>query len=655
MTAYGDILWTPDAGRIARSRMLDFMRRVDVQGQAVSSYEELHRWSLAAPAEFWAAVAEHAGLSWQTAPKRVFVPPPPGKMRGAIWFEGSRLNYAENLLAPGAPDEVAVVAHAEGAPRRVVTRGELRALVARAQAGLEAAGVRAGDRVAGVTVNGLEALVAMLATAATGAIWSSCSPDFGQGAIVDRLSQVEPKVVFFSAAYRYGGKRCDVAPAMGEALARLPSVRRAVVISHLEGEEPVAPAPLVLWRDFLGAATVPRFEPLAFDAPLFIMFSSGTTGVPKCITHGVGGTLLQHVKELGLHADLGPGSRLLYYTTCGWMMWNWMASALATGASLVVYDGAVTYPDLGVLWRVVREEGVTAFGTSPKFLSACMAHGTDAKGALAGYRPATILATGSPLLPEHAAWVYAEVGDVHLASISGGTDIISCFMLGVPLLPVRAGEIQAAGLGMAVDAWDEAGLPVRGGKGELVCTAPFPSMPVGFWNDPGGVKYTDAYFGFYAALGREVWRHGDFVEITPHQGVVVYGRSDATLNPGGVRIGTAELYRQVEAMEEVADSLAIGRVEGDDTVIVLFVKLKAGWALDAALTRKIKDKVRLNLTPRHVPKEIVAVKDVPYTRSGKKVELAVTEAVHGLPVKNLAALANPEAMEEYVAMAPKAT
>ncbi len=624
-------------------------------GKNLSAYRDLHAWSTAETAAFWGLAAEFCGIKWQHPPARVYDPPRAGKMLGARWFDGGRLNYAENLLkGPDRPD--AVVALAEGAPRGTFSLFELKSEVARCAAALKRAGVGPGDRVAGVIANVPEALIAMLATSSLGGVWASCSPDFGAAAVVDRLAQIEPKVVFFTSSYVYNGKRFDCTAGVKEALGKLPSVRLPVLVSHL-GDEPQG---FVSMRALLAqesAATL-TFAAQSFADPLFILFSSGTTGVPKCITHGVGGTLLQHAKELMLHTDLGPGSRLMFYTTCGWMMWNWMVTALATGASLVLFEGSPVAPDAGVLWRTVREENVTAFGTSPKFIATCMGQNVEPARLLGGYRLRTVLSTGAPLLPEHFAWIYEQVagpsGDLHLASISGGTDIVSCFMLGVPTLPVRSGEIQGPGLGMAIDAWDEAGQSVRGGKGELVCTKPFVSMPVGFWNDDDGAKYRRAYFEHYLDLGREVWRHGDFVEITPDLGVVVFGRSDATLNPGGVRIGTAEIYRQVEGMDEVVDSLAVGRKTfGGDTEIVLFVKLKSGVAMDSGLAARIKDRIKASLTPRHIPREIHAVKDIPYTRSGKKVELAVTNALHGDPVTNLAALANPEAMDEFFAMGPK--
>jgi acetoacetyl-CoA synthetase len=654
MPPSSDILWRPSASRIETAALTSFARVASVRaGRPLADYDALYRWSIEDTAAFWQAVADFCGLIWQRPASRAYTPPPAGGMLGARWFEGATLNFAENLLTPvtRTPDAEVVVSHAEGRGRVALRGRELLSAVARCAAALEAHGVGPGDRVVGILANVPEALVAMLATAARGAVWSSCSPDFGAAATCDRFGQVAPKVVFFTTGYLYGGKRFSTKAAVEEALARLPA-RLAVAVDHLEGA-PVTPlvqaVETIAWDRFLGTGS-PRLEfvPRRFDDPQYILFSSGTTGVPKCITHGVGGTLLQHAKELVLHCDLKAGDRLLYYTTCGWMMWNWMASALACGATLALYEGSPASPDTGALWRVAADEGVTHLGVSPKYLAACAAEGLSPRELLAGARLRTLLSTGAPLLPEQFAWVYREVAaDLHLASISGGTDIVSCFMLGVPTLPVRAGEIQRAGLGMAIEAWDETGHPVRGRKGELVCVQPFPSMPVSFWNDPDGAKYRNAYFTHY---DREVWRHGDFVEITAEGGIVVYGRSDATLNPGGVRIGTAELYRQVETLPEVADSLAIGREADGDTEIWLFVKLRDARPLDAALETRIKATIREALTPRHVPRRIVAVQDIPYTRSGKKVELAVTEAVHGRPVTNMAALANPEAMVEYVAM-----
>lgn len=655
MTASGEILWQASDARKNASQMQSFLERVRKQHCAAASdafgWNELYKWSIDQPVAFWKEVSDVCGIIFDQSPTSIYAPPPSGKMLGAKWFSGATLNFARNLIEGGG--SAGIIAHAEGAPRRELTSDQLKDAVARCASGLRAAGVGRGDRVAGVIANIPEAIIAMLATASLGAVWSSCSPDFGIEGVVDRLSQVSPKVVFVTVGYHYNGKLFDCRKNIEGFLARLPSVQSAVTVNHLPESLELNKTCVCSWERFLGETSVPlQYEAVPFDHPLFIMFSSGTTGVPKCIVHGVGGTLLQHKKELMLHSDLKPGDRLLYFTTCGWMMWNWMASALSAGVTLVLFEGSLTYPDVNILWSVVGKEKVTALGTSPKFIGACMnaaAEGSPGpSAALSGHVPRTVLSTGSPLLPEHFTWVYDHIGkDVHLASICGGTDIISCFMLGNPLLPVRAGEIQAPGLGMNIDVWDDDARPVRSEKGELVCKTPFVSMPIGFLNDTNDEKYREAYFEYYADRGIEVWRHGDYVEMTSSGGIVVYGRSDATLNPGGVRIGTAEIYRQVETLPEIADSLAVGRQHGDDTDVVLFVKLNPGSAWSATLEQNIRGAIRKNLTPRHSPREIIPVADIPYTRSGKKVELAVSKVIHGEPVKNVGALANPESLAEY--------
>ena len=675
MTTYGDVLWTPEKSRIDSSHMAQFATWVGKRvGKSFPDYPSLHQWSVTELEAFWECVAIYTKVKFQKPWSVPYVPPVKGRMLGAKWFPDSRLNFAENILEGGDgesrnPQDVAIIACAEGADRRVFTWRALKKEVAQCASTLASLGVGPGDRVAGVVANSAEAIIAMLGAASLGAIWSSCSPDFGPSAVGDRLAQVEPKVLFYTQAYHYGGKLFETSNAIFEVSRRLPTCRSVIVIPHADGILRDLPRDLTcqvwLWSEFLQKSadvSTLTYEPRQFDDPLYIMFSSGTTGVPKCMVHGVGGTLLQHKKELILHCDITPEDRLFYYTTCGWMMWNWMVSALSVGTSLLVYDGAVASPDACALWRLIRDESVTVFGTSPKYLSYCMTQNVHPKGifeANPSSEPVgsatklplkSILVTGSPLLPEHAAWIYQELGSsVHLASISGGTDIISCFMLGHPGLPVRAGEIQCAGLGMAIEAWDDAGQPLIETKGELVCTKPFPSMPIGFWHDADGSRYENAYFGHFRSLDREVWRHGDFVLITSQGGVVVYGRSDATLNPGGVRIGTAELYRAVEAVDEVLDSVAVGRREADDTSIILFVKLRSGIVLDKPLADRIRKAIRSTLTPRHVPRAIIQVPDIPYTRSGKKIELAVTQAIHGEPVSNLSALTNPEAMNVFFA------
>jgi acetoacetyl-CoA synthetase len=527
---------------------------------------------------------------------------------------------------------------------------------------LQAAGVQPGDRVAGFLPNIPEAVVAALAASTIGAVWSSCSPDFGARGVLDRFGQIEPTVLVVADGYTYAGKRLDCLERVRAITSDISSVRTVVVVSFLDDGvaddalhslvPPASDREAIRWDDFLarGAnASAASFARLPFDHPLYVMYSSGTTGLPKCMVHGQGGTLLQHLKEHRLHCDLRPGDRMFYFTTCGWMMWNWLVSALASDVTIVLYDGApMPKGDEDILWDIVAEEGVTHFGTSAKYLalSQKVGHAPSRTHDVAALR--MILSTGSPLAEHSYEFVYRAVkADVHLASISGGTDLISCFALGNPLLPVWRGELQCFGLGMAVDVWDDAGKPLRGEAGELVCTRPFPSMPIGFWNDPDGSKYRSAYFEHFSG----VWRHGDWAEMTAHGGLVIHGRSDATLNPGGVRIGTAEIYREVEQLEEIVESVVVGQdivTEGDkDVRIVLFVRLRDGLVLDDGLRERIKQAVRARTSPHHVPKVIVQVADIPRTISNKISEIAVRDVIHGRPVKNTEALANPGALDLY--------
>jgi acetoacetyl-CoA synthetase len=636
-------IWTPSPERVAAcalTRFADFARRE--HGAPAGDHDALWRWSVEERERFWPALLAFTGVLHTpgTAP----VLRHRDRMPGAVWFEDTRLNYAENLLA-GAPDGPALVFCNERGARRELSGSDLRAEVGRVAAGLRAMGVGPGDRVAGFLPNLPEAIVAMLATASVGAAWTSCSPDFGINGVLDRFGQVAPRVLFTADGYFYNGKTLDSLAAVRGVLERLPSVERVVVVPYVQERPALAGLrQAVHFRDFGAAGVAPRFERVPFDTPLFVMYSSGTTGVPKCIVHGVGGTLLQHRKEHVLHGDLGPGDRLFYFTTCGWMMWNWLASALASGCTLVLYEGSPFSPDRDVLWRLAERERVTHFGTSPKYLAALQKDGgTPGRDHdLAALR--TVFSTGSPLAPEQFDYVYREIkADLQLASISGGTDIISCFCLGHPWLPVYRGEIQSPGLGMATAVWDEAGRPVREQQGELVCAAPFPSMPVGLWNDPDGSKHRAAYFERFPG----VWHHGDYAVHSVQGGFVILGRSDAVLNPGGVRIGTAEIYRQVEKLEEILESLAVGQDWDNDVRVVLFVRLRPGVALDAALERRIRDAIRASTTPRHVPAKILAVPDIPRTISGKIVELAVRHVIHGRPVRNTDALANPEALEHF--------
>jgi len=633
-------LWKPNPATVGDTRMAQFM-----QAMGRAPYAELWQWSVDQPAEFWSQIWRFCGAIGE-AGGRVLVDG--DKMPGARWFPDARLNYAENVLKHRDAGE-ALVFWGEDKVKRRLSRAELHGEVARFQQFLIAAGVGEGDRVAGYLPNLPETLIAMLATTALGAIWSSASPDFGVQGVLDRFGQIEPKVLICVDGYWYNGKPVDCLEKNAEIVAKMPSLLRTVVVPYLAAAPAVDRiAGAIAWNALPAATGAVSFRRVAFDHPLFIMFSSGTTGVPKCIVHCHGGVLLQHLKEHQLHSDVRPGDRLFYFTTCGWMMWNWLVSGLACGATLLLYDGSPFAARGTVLFDYAAAERMTHFGTSAKFIDAAAKQGlTPGKTHdLTALR--AMFSTGSPLSPEGFDWVYREIKqDILLASISGGTDIVSCFVLGNPVLPVYRGEIQCRGLGMAVDVFDDAGRPVRSEKGELVCTKPFPVMPVGFWNDADGTKYHAAYFERFT----DIWCHGDFSEITAHDGVIIYGRSDATLNPGGVRIGTAEIYRQVEQLPEIAESLVVGQDwppgKNDDVRVVLFVKLQDGHTLDAALIDRVKKQIRDNTTPRHVPAKVVQVADIPRTKSGKIVELAVRNVVHAQPVKNVEALANPEALEYF--------
>ena len=639
-------LWSPSEERVAASNLTAFRAAANARfGLRLADYAELYNWSVAAKEDFWRFLWDWAGLKGDLGSVAL---EDGDKMPGARWFPEARLNYAENLLAY-APEHEAVVFWAEDKVKRRWSGTELKAHVSRLQQALKAAGVGKGDRIAAVMPNMPETLAAMLATASLGAIWSSCSPDFGVQGITDRFGQIEPTILLAPDAYWYNGKAHDVRAKIAQALDSLPTVRKTVIVPYVsEAPDVGGIRGAVTYPDFLAPFAAEEeltFERVPFNHPLFILYSSGTTGKPKCIVHGTGGTLVQHVKEHRLHSDVKPGDRVFYYTTCGWMMWNWLVSGLASGATLLLYDGSPFAPTGSILFDYADAEGMTLFGTSAKFIQQAEKSGLEPikTHSLATVR--ALASTGSPLMPENFEYVYrAMKRDVHLASISGGTDIVSCFVLGNPIAPVWVGEIQTAGLGMAVEAFDDAGHAVRGEKGELVCTRPFPSMPVGFWADPDGAKYRAAYFERFP----NVWTHGDFIERTGHGGWVIYGRSDAVLNPGGVRIGTAEIYRQVEHLPDILEAVCIGQEWDGDVRVVLFVVLREGVALDAALEDTIRKRIRDNCSPRHVPAKIVAVTDIPRTRSGKITELAVRDAVHGRPIKNTEALANPQALDEFM-------
>ena len=639
------IMWQPTADQVPITEMDKFRCQINEKfNLQLESYEDLHNWSVTNISEFWGEMWGYGDIIYSEPYKEAV--DDLTKMPGAKWFSGARLNYAENLLR-FRDNKIALVFQREDQQVRSLTYAELYYAIARMAHALQGAGVVTGDRVAGFMPNMPEAVIAMLATASIGAIWSSSSPDFGIKGVLDRFSQIKPKVLFAANGYGYNGKTFNSLEKLESILNELPGVEKVVVVPFTEEKADISTIHNgIHYEDFISAVDVPElvFEQLPFDHPLYIMYSSGTTGLPKSIVHSAGGTLIQHMKELQLHTDLKREDTIFYFTTCGWMMWNWLVSSLAVGATVVLYDGSPFYPNHNAMWKMIQDLGINVFGTSAKFIAACqeaeLIPGTEFN--LSKLR--VILSTGSPLVEENFDYVYKEIKeDILLASISGGTDIISCFALGNPTLPVYRGELQCRGLGMDVHAFDNAGERLIGEKGELICASPFPSMPIYFWNDSDGEKYNDAYFGEFSG----VWTHGDYITVNEHGGVMIFGRSDATLNPGGVRIGTAEIYRIVEALPEVADSLVVGQKWEDDERVILFVKMNEDSELTEELVDTILKTIRSECSPRHVPAVVVPTKDIPYTINGKKVEIAVKKIIHGEEVLNRDALANPESLDLY--------
>ena len=633
------VVWTPSQDQILNSNLKKFTEFVEENtGKHFKSYDELHHFSISNP-EFWRFIIEFFKVEGEwNGPiyegENIF---------SAQWFPQSKLNFAENMLKNRSDDE-ALIFRCEDRISKTLSFAELYNQVSKTAQHLKELGVTKGDRVAGFLPNFAGSIVAMLATASVGAIWSSCSPDFGEQGVIDRFGQIEPKVLFCVDGYFYNGKTHNCLDKIKSFTARLPSLKQVVIFDYASLSNIIINNS-ISYQEILEnyEAIEIGFERVGFDHPLYIMYSSGTTGVPKCIVHGHGGTLVQHLKEHQLQTNISSGDRVFYFTTCSWMMWNWLVSALGTGATIMLYDGSPTYPDNTVLWQFADEEEFSHFGTSAKYIETLMKDDVNPSAIFKLSNLKVICSTGSPLSAECYDYIYNNVGYVHLASISGGTDIVSCFVLGVPNIPVRRGEIQGAGLGMAVEIWDDSGRVNRGERGELVCTKPFPSRPVKFWNDIDGKKYHAAYFDRFEG----VWAHGDFAEQTPDGGYIIYGRSDATLNPGGVRIGTAEIYRQVDRVKEVLESIVIGQIWESDTRIVLFVKLREGINLTETLADTIKKLIKNNCTSRHVPSKILQVEDIPRTKSGKIVEIPVRDIVHGREVKNKEALANPEALDYF--------
>jgi len=639
------LLWKPSEEQIKNSNMYRFMGFVNEKyGTDFSEYGQLYDWSIENIADFWATMWDYADIIASTPYVQVI--DDASKMPGASWFDGARLNFAENLLRY-RDDRVALIFKGEGQPSTRMTYAELYDAVARLARALKDAGVVAGDRVVGFMPNMPAAIIAMLAATSIGATWSSCSPDFGIKGVLDRFGQIKPKVLFTANGYFFKGNKLDSLERIADIIKQLPSIEKVVVVPYTEAEPDISALPNAVHYDAFKSSQSDleiEFEQLPFEHPLYIMYSSGTTGLPKCMVQSAGGILVHHLKELMLHTNLKREDTIFYFSTCGWMMWNWLTSSLGVGATLVLFDGNPFHPHPGALWEMAQDEKITVFGTSAGYIAALINAGVE-PGKTYDLSPLrAVLSTGSPLSIEGFEYIYNEVkADLQLASIAGGTDLNGCFALGNPMGPVYAGELQCRGLAMDVRGFDENGNELVNEEGELVCCKPFPSMPIYFWDDPDGSKYHSAYFDVYP----NIWRHGDFVTVTDRGGVVMLGRSDATLNPGGVRIGTAEIYRQVEQMDEIDDSVVIGQNWKNDIRVVLFVQLAAGQELTDELINKIKQTIRTNASPRHVPAKILSVPAVPYTLNMKKVELAVKKIVEGKPVLNKDALSNPEALDYY--------
>ena len=638
------ILWTPTQDQVNTSQMEAFRNQVNSRFNInLKDYFDLYDWSISNISDFWKAVWGFMALEFSGDYTQVV--DDDSKMPGAQWFEGVKMNFAENLLRIRS-EKPAIHFKGEGQAVRTLSYNELFDEVEKLSSALRKIGIQQGDRVAGFMPNMPETIIAMLATASIGAIWSSSSPDFGIKGVLDRFTQIEPKVLFAANGYYYNGKKFDSLEKLNSILDQLPSVDHVVVTPYTDSNHNISSVKNgILWDNFIDSNPSPlKFEQLPFQHPLYIMYSSGTTGLPKSIVHGAGGTLIQHLKELRLHCNIYPEDTIFYFTTCGWMMWNWLVSNLAIGAAIVLYDGSPLQPNSNAMWDMVDELGITHFGTSAKYIDACRQEGLSPIKTHSLESMRTIFSTGSPLVEESFDYVYNQIKkEIQLASISGGTDIISCFAGGNPTLPVYRGELQSITLGMDVAAYNPEGNPIQNEKGELVCRKAFPSMPIHFWNDPNGEKYHQAYFDVLPGI----WYHGDYIEINDHGGVQIFGRSDATLNPGGVRIGTAEIYRVVDTFDEVEDSLVVGQKWKDDERVILFIKLNKKCILTENLTKQIKQSIRNNCSPRHVPAIVLETKDIPYTINGKKVEIAVKKIIHGHTVANKDALANPESLDLY--------